>query len=101
MRLKYNADNIKQEEIQSELDRNKAYWHPLQDKQKNPCIVIKAKNHFPGQSDENTLIRFFIYMLDEGIKKADEAGTGRITVIWDRQGTSRKNFDTAMFGVVK
>ena len=32
---------------------------------------------------------------------ADKVGTGKITVIWDREGVTSKNFDYSMFGVMK
>lgn len=39
--------------------------------------------------------------MDEGIRLADKANTGKIVVIWDREGVTSKNFDSSMFGVVK
>lgn len=67
----------------------------------NPCLVIKARRHFPGQTNPDTLIRYFLYVLDEGIQKAEKEGTGKISVIWDREGVTTKNFDSSMFGIMK
>ncbi|CAD8120736.1 unnamed protein product [Paramecium sonneborni] len=99
-RKQYRADDIKIQEIQSEIDLRKAFWNGV-DKLGNPCLVVKAKRHFPGQSNPDTLIRYFLYMIDQGIQKADLAGTGRISVIWDREGVTTKNFDTSMFSIMK
>lgn len=35
------------------------------------------------------------------MKLADEAKTGKITVLWDREGVTSKNFDSSMFSVMK
>ncbi|CAD8079724.1 unnamed protein product [Paramecium primaurelia] len=99
-RKQYRADDIKIEEIQQEIDLRKAFWNGV-DKFGNPCLIIKTKRHFPGQSNPETLIRFFLYIIDQGIQKADLAGTGRISVIWDREGVTSKNFDTSMFTIMK
>ncbi|CAK69610.1 unnamed protein product (macronuclear) [Paramecium tetraurelia] len=99
-RKQYRADDIKIEEIQQEINLNKAFWNGS-DKLGNPCLVVKAKRHFPGQSNPETLIRFFLYMIDQGIQKADQAGTGKISVIWDREGVTSKNFDSSMFTIMK
>jgi len=32
-------------------------------------------------------------MLEEGIKKCEAAGTGKVSILWDREGFERKNFD--------
>ncbi|CAD8185050.1 unnamed protein product [Paramecium octaurelia] len=99
-RKQYKADDIKIEEIKKELDMNKTFWNG-QDKLGNPCLVIKARRHFPGQSDPDTLIRYMLYMIDVGIERAEQVGTGKITVIWDREGVSTKNFDSSMFKIIK
>ncbi|CAK65428.1 unnamed protein product (macronuclear) [Paramecium tetraurelia] len=99
-RKQYRADEIKIEEIQKEIDLRKAFWNGV-DKLGNPCLIIKAKRHFPGESNPETLIRFFLYMIDQGIQQADMTGTGRISVIWDREGVAFKNFDSSMFTIMK
>ncbi|CAD8188142.1 unnamed protein product [Paramecium octaurelia] len=99
-RKQYRADDIKIEEIQQEINLKKAFWNGS-DKLGNPALVVKAKRHFPGQSNPETLIRFFLYMIDQGIQKADQAGTGKISMIWDREGVTSKNFDSSMFTIMK
>ena len=37
--------------------------------------------------------------MDIGIKLADEAGTGKVSVIWDREGVTSKNFDSSMLSL--
>lgn len=67
----------------------------------NPCLIVKARKHFSGQSSQEMLIRYFLYLMDVGMKLADEGGTGKITVIWDRDGVTSKNFDSSMLSLVK
>ncbi|KAM3147206.1 hypothetical protein pb186bvf_000922 [Paramecium bursaria] len=99
-RQQYKADNIDPIEIKQELDLNKSFWIGY-DKQRNPTLLIKPKRHFPGQVPEEMFIRAFIYRIEQGIEMADKVGTGKITVIWDREGVTSKNFDYSMFGVMK
>jgi hypothetical protein len=106
-RQSYRADEIKESEIESELKLGKAFWHG-HDKLGNPTLIILARKHFPNSSNQEVLIRFFLYLMEQGIqicnlgtKLADQAGTGQISVIWDRNGVTRKNFDTGMFTLIK
>lgn len=46
-RQAYRADEIKEEEIASELALGKAYWHG-RDKLGNPTLIMVSKNHIPG-----------------------------------------------------
>lgn len=66
----------------------KAFWHGF-DKKGNPIIIIKVKRHIPKKIAFDETIRFFLLNMEIGIKKAEESGTGRITVLWDREGNSK------------
>ena len=40
-------------------------------------------------------------MLEEGIKKCEAAGTGKVSILWDREGFDRKNFDYGLLQTFK
>ena len=44
-----------------------------------------------GETDE--LLRFFIYSIEKGCQEADQNGSRRIVVIYDRNGFNKKNYD--------
>ncbi|KAL4471805.1 hypothetical protein ABPG72_008823 [Tetrahymena utriculariae] len=99
-RIDFKADEIKEEDVASELQSGKAFWHGM-DKQGNPCLVVKVKYHRPGVSSQDVVLRYFLYLLEEGIKKCEQAGTGKVSVIWDREGFDKKNFDSTLFNTFK
>lgn len=83
-----------------ELKSGKAFWHG-HDKLGNPCLIVKVKYHKPGVSSQDTVLRFFLFMLEEGIKRCEASGTGKISIIWDREGFDRKNFDYGLLDTFK
>ena len=100
-RTTYKVDSIKESEIAKELKTGKAFWFG-HNKLKHPCLIIKIRRHIPGVSSVEDIIRFGVYILEEGIKKMQETGTSKICVIWDREGFSpKKNFDKSMLTVMK
>ncbi|EAR93079.1 divergent CRAL/TRIO domain protein (macronuclear) [Tetrahymena thermophila SB210] len=99
-RIDFKADEIKEEDVASELQSGKAFWHGM-DKQGNPCLVVKVKYHRPGVSSQDVVLRYFLYLLEEGISKCEQAGTGKVSVIWDREGFDKKNFDSNLFSTFK
>ncbi|KAL4479583.1 hypothetical protein ABPG72_004179 [Tetrahymena utriculariae] len=98
-RLKINADDIKEEDIACEYQSGKAFWHG-KDKLNNPCIVVKVKNHIPGASSD-TMVKYVLFLIEQGIQKSEEAGTGMISIIWDREGFNIKNVDYKLFETFK
>lgn len=85
-------DNILDEDIAFELKSGKAFWHKF-DKQGNPTLIVQIRNHIPAETTIEQTIRFAVYLIEIGINLAEKTGTEKITVIWDRQGFERKNFD--------
>ncbi|EAR84495.1 divergent CRAL/TRIO domain protein (macronuclear) [Tetrahymena thermophila SB210] len=98
-RLKIGADDIKEEDIAQEYQRGRAFWHG-KDKQNNPCLVVKVKNHIPGVSSD-IMVKYVLFLIEEAIQKSEEAGTGMISIIWDREGFSIKNVDYKLFETFK
>lgn len=84
----------------AELKSGKAFWHGY-DKLGNPVLVVKVKYHRPGVSSQDVVLRHFLFLLEQGIQKCEAVGTGKISVLWDREGFERKNFDSAIFDTFK
>lgn len=111
-RLEYRADEITEQDVASEIALGKAYWKGY-DRLGNPTLIIKACKHFPGQATQDQFIRFFLFLIEQGIigvdnfyckkgiKLADQAGTDKVSVIWDRNGVTSKNFDSSMLTMMK
>ena len=69
-----------------------AYFFFGKDKKNNVTIVIKVKQRVPGAIPIEETKKFIIFLIKEAIKRADQAGmSGKFTIIWDRQGFTRKN----------
>ena len=98
-RIQYDVENITEESISNELSSGKAFWHGY-DLGKHPCLIVKIKRH-SGLSSIETSVRFGVYLLEKGIKLAEEAGQQKLVVIWDREGFNRRNFDSSMFKTLK
>lgn len=99
-RAEFNIDSLTEEIIESELQTGKAFWHK-EDKKGHPCLIVKTKRHFPGESDIDTLMKFAVFLIEKGTEKADKTGDGRVCVLWDRKGFTMKNFDKRFLGLMK
>jgi len=42
-----------------------------------------------------------MHLMEVGVKEADKTGTKKMTIIWDREGFDRKNFDTRFIEIMK
>jgi hypothetical protein len=42
------------------------------DKEGRPCIVIKGGRHIPEESDEEEIMRYFVYHLEKACAEADK-----------------------------
>jgi hypothetical protein len=99
-RISYKVDEIVEEEIANELKTGKAFWFGV-DKNKRPCLIIKIRRHKPKAVPIEETVRFAVSILERGTQLMKEHGVYKIVVIWDRNGFSRKNFDTGMFTLIK
>ena len=46
-------------------------------------------------------MKFVVYLMENAIKKAEENGTGKVCVIWDREGFQPKNKDPRFLELFK
>ena len=99
-RSQYGLDSIKAADVASEVASGKARWHG-HDRQRRPACVIMPRLHVPGESTEADTCKFVLYMLEEGVRRADALGQERVCVVYDRRGMSRANFDRKLFSLAK
>jgi hypothetical protein len=99
-RQTYQVDNIQESDIATELKSGKAFWFGF-DKEKRPCLIIKVRRHIPKACPIEETLKFCVYCIEQGIKLMEQAGSTKMVVIWDREGFTRKNFDSSMFGLLK
>lgn len=86
--------------IQNELKSGKAFFH-RQDKKGNVCLVVKMEKHKKAESSPQDLINFFIYMVEKGLCLCEQSAGAHLTVIWDRKGFTKENFDLNLITSIK
>lgn len=60
------------------------------------------KYHVPNLATVEESVRYFIYMLERGIKEGDRLGSeGRVCVIYDRRGYTKSKYDDNAMKVMK
>lgn len=101
-RKEYKVDDIKVEEIMDEITSGKAFWCGY-DKQNRPILIIRTRYHSPKYSpDVKSLIRFGIWLIEEGIRLCELKGSSQVIIVYDRAGfTLSKNHDKRLMGVAK
>lgn len=65
----------------------------MTDKNNLPTLIFKEKLHFPGHATFDEEIRFFIYLIEEGIQLCKENNVEKFNVIYDAEGNTFKNND--------
>ena len=99
-RVTYRADSISKAEMRLQIETGKAFYF-LTDKLNRPCLVIRARNHWPGQFSAEDTMRYAIYLVEKGVKKADKNGSKQICVIYDRGDMTSANRDTNLISLFR
>eukprot|EP00656_Telonema_subtile_P031718 TRINITY_DN3469_c0_g1_i1.p1 TRINITY_DN3469_c0_g1~~TRINITY_DN3469_c0_g1_i1.p1 ORF type:complete len:253 (+),score=83.76 TRINITY_DN3469_c0_g1_i1:292-1050(+) len=101
-RADFKVDSMTEESVAVELNSKKAVWIG-RDMQKRPALLIRPRFHCPEESAPEAMVRFAVWMLQEGVHRCDqglaEGGNTQLAVIYDRRGMTRKNFDKKLFQV--
>ncbi len=63
-------------------------------------VIIKVKYRNPGKISIEETEKFLLYLLMEACRRSNET-SGRINVIWDREGFKRKNHDEKIAELLK
>eukprot|EP00658_Telonema_sp_P-2_P037436 TRINITY_DN2692_c0_g1_i1.p1 TRINITY_DN2692_c0_g1~~TRINITY_DN2692_c0_g1_i1.p1 ORF type:complete len:290 (+),score=44.30 TRINITY_DN2692_c0_g1_i1:226-1095(+) len=102
-RAEFHLDQLTEHEVSPELESGKARWLG-QDLEGRPCILILPKFHDPDRSEPQSMVRFGVWLLEEGARKCDvtglNGGSNQLCVIYDRRGMSMRNMDRKLFSVV-
>jgi len=93
----YQPDKISEEEIIKEMSQAGFLRWYKSDKAKRPCLYFRVKNYRPDIGSIEDVIRYFVFMIEQGLKEADLYGTNKIVVVYDRRGYSKKNQDSNFF----
>mmetsp|Transcript_83472 Transcript_83472/g.97597 ORF Transcript_83472/g.97597 Transcript_83472/m.97597 type:complete len:307 (+) Transcript_83472:30-950(+) len=98
----YRPDLIREDEetIKKQAETGKMFWHCV-DKQGRPILYYRMRYHQKNLGTVDELIRFFVYTIEKGCKIADENGSRRIVVIYDRTGFNKKNYDESSMNSMK
>mmetsp|Transcript_4426 Transcript_4426/g.4850 ORF Transcript_4426/g.4850 Transcript_4426/m.4850 type:complete len:318 (-) Transcript_4426:45-998(-) len=64
-----------------------------------PTILINPSLHIPGQYTPEEVMRVGHYIVNKCIEQMPE-DQHQLLIIWDRRGSSRKNFDNKLVGLV-
>ncbi|GAB5030265.1 cral trio domain containing protein [Nannochloropsis oceanica] len=68
-----------------------------QDKNGRACVLLRTRNHIPGQFPLEEMLRLTIYVLETSTTRSVKtSGTGYITAVWDCQGQGYRNLDAAL-----
>lgn len=68
-----------------------------QDKNGRTCVLLRTRNHVPGQFPFEEMLRLTIYVLETSTTRSVKtSGTGYITAVWDCNGQGYRNLDAAL-----
>ena len=82
------------------IKTGKAFYHG-EDKAGRPCLIVRVRNHWPQQFTPEETMRYSIYLVEKGVRMADEKGVGQLCVIYDRGGITDDNQDPNLINLVK
>ena len=99
-RKTYRADCITEEEMMPHIISGKAYFHG-EDLKGRPCLIVRARYHWPEQFTVEETMRYVIYIVEQGVKLADEKGVGQICVLYDRAEVTPANKDGKFIEMMK
>ena len=99
-RITYRAELITEEEMMPHIVTGKAFFHG-EDLQGRPCLIVRARHHWPEQFSAEDTMRYVIYLVEQGVKLADARGTGKLCVIYDRGGMTSANKDGNLIELMK
>lgn len=99
-RITYKAESITKSEMLPQIQTGKAFYY-LTDKQKRPCLIVRARYHWPGQFSLEDTMRYSIYLVEKGVKKSDKLGSKQICVIYDRGEMTSANRDSGLISLFR
>lgn len=98
--LEVRPESITDEEISIPASTGKMYFHGY-DKEKRPVLILCARRFSGKDLDEDQEFKFAMYILEKGKELSKNSVDGKIVVLWDRTGFSKKNFSRKYVGMMK
>jgi CRAL/TRIO domain len=99
-RMTYRAQEITRHEVKPHLITGKAFYRG-EDNYGRPCLILRFRYHHPDQFTTEETMRFVIYLVEKGIKKADKKGVGQICVLNDRSNITSANRDNKLITLIR
>jgi hypothetical protein len=99
-RVTYRADYITDEEMMPHITTGKVFFFG-HDKAGRPCLIVRARYHWPNDFTLENTMRFVIYTVEHAVKLADERGVGQMCVIFDRAHMTAENRDHNLIGLLR
>lgn len=99
-RHQFQVDNITDQSVMPLIETGKAFWSGY-DKVGRPILIIRIRYHFAGVNSEEETIRHSVFLIEQGIKLADQRGNGQVTVIYDRGQMTDRNKDPELIETTK
>jgi hypothetical protein len=99
-RRSYLPHCITESQMIDHIHTGKAFFHGG-DKQGRPCLIVRARFHFPNQFTAEETLRYSIYLAEKASNIADSAGTGQICMIYDRGGITDDNQDPKFISLIR
>eukprot|EP00698_Gefionella_okellyi_P000812 TRINITY_DN10715_c0_g1_i1.p1 TRINITY_DN10715_c0_g1~~TRINITY_DN10715_c0_g1_i1.p1 ORF type:complete len:179 (+),score=4.27 TRINITY_DN10715_c0_g1_i1:79-537(+) len=92
-RSKHRPSHIAEHEIQEELITGKSFIHG-RDRAGRPCIIVNSVLHITAERNHDQTLKFALWSLERAIARLSIGET--FTVILDRRGATRANFDLSI-----
>jgi hypothetical protein len=99
-RQSYQPERITEDEMSRHIFTGKAFFHG-HDKKGRPCLIVRARFHFPSQFTAEETIRYSIFLAESACRESDRVGTGQICMIYDRAGITDDNQDPQFISLIK
>ena len=86
------VNSLSEESVARETAQRSAFWHG-NDSEGRPAIVVFPRNHDPIRSPAPRILRFGVFMVEKGLRLAEENNVDQFAVVYDRTGMTAKNRD--------
>lgn len=99
-RNQYQVDTITEQSVMPLIETGKAFWNG-HDKLGRPILIIRIRYHIAKMHSVEEIIRHSVYLIEQGIKLADQTDNGQLTVIYDRGQMTDRNKDPELIETTK
>eukprot|EP00518_Triparma_eleuthera_P009155 CAMPEP_0182466270 /NCGR_PEP_ID=MMETSP1319-20130603/11671_1 /TAXON_ID=172717 /ORGANISM="Bolidomonas pacifica, Strain RCC208" /LENGTH=284 /DNA_ID=CAMNT_0024666229 /DNA_START=203 /DNA_END=1054 /DNA_ORIENTATION=- len=108
-RDQWGIDDIRYEDVERLASTKLGYFHG-HDLVGRPTCVLLPRNYHPSTTEVGEVVKFTLWLMNNGIAQADEMKAsgkfpenydGQVSILYDRRGMTRKNFDHRLFSLMR